>query len=767
MRWKTIFLTLVLFLAGCSTGGNRSGGTAAPAPGPESASLQLRVDVGQLTARARGRLTRLVIRVVDAQEIARDVIDPVAVALGNESIITRTVTNIPLGLRRVILEVYDDENVLVGGARSDPIDIGSGTNTPLTLQVQLFGTLRFSVQPSGTLINQPIAPALQVELLGSSASGDSVTLSLSNNPGGSTLSGTTTVQAVNGVATFQDISLDRPGSGYVLTAAASGFSPVASEPFDVAVAVGPPSQLAFVVQPAASMVGQVLAPPVQVAVQDAAGITVPTALDPVSLALGSNPGATALLGTLSVVPVNGVATFSDLHLDVPGNGYTLVASAAGLPDASSNPFLVTNTPAQLGFGTQPSDGQARALLAPFTVEVQDQFGNVVPGATDVVTVVLDQPPPTVSGTSSVAAVNGVATFNNLKVSKSGSAYTLTASAPGLTSSTSDPFDQSFPRGYLTPLAALPGGLTGPLRGAISTDGAFLYVGQFSTPGRVLGFAIDVAGGLTALGGSPYDPLGDNVGGVAVTPDNTEVVVSNASNGTLAKFVRALNGDLMAPPGVVATVPQPLGVVVRPGTPQYAYTMSNFSQAVDGFDLSTGLQIPGGSVSTTGITQTAVLHPNGNFLFVSSGDVFAINGTNGDLTAVPGSPFASASGGRSQAINPAGTFLYTTGVNQLSVNSINPATGALTPISGSPFAVAGDLTSGKIVLNGEFLYCYANGSPNILIFALDPTTGVPTQIEDSPVVGTRVPFELITDPLDRFVYGAEFATGQLFGYSIVP
>ena len=45
-----------------------------------------------------------------------------------------------------------------------------------------------------------------------------MTLSLGNNPGGGTLSGTLTVAAVNGVATFNNLSINAAGSGYTLVA---------------------------------------------------------------------------------------------------------------------------------------------------------------------------------------------------------------------------------------------------------------------------------------------------------------------------------------------------------------------------------------------------------------------------------------------------------------------------------------------------------------------------------------------------------------------
>ena len=47
----------------------------------------------------------------------------------------------------------------------------------------------------------------------------SVTLAIGTNPGSGTLSGTVTVAAVNGVATFSNLSINKAGTGYTLTAA--------------------------------------------------------------------------------------------------------------------------------------------------------------------------------------------------------------------------------------------------------------------------------------------------------------------------------------------------------------------------------------------------------------------------------------------------------------------------------------------------------------------------------------------------------------------
>jgi hypothetical protein len=63
---------------------------------------------------------------------------------------------------------------------------------------------------------------------------DTITLSIGTNPSGGTLSGTLTISVTNGVATFGDLSIDLPGTGYTLRAAAGGSLPtIDSDPFNV------------------------------------------------------------------------------------------------------------------------------------------------------------------------------------------------------------------------------------------------------------------------------------------------------------------------------------------------------------------------------------------------------------------------------------------------------------------------------------------------------------------------------------------------------
>src|SRR5438309_2070640 len=125
--------------------------------------------------------------------------------------------------------------------------------------------------------------------------------------------GGTAVAAAGGVATFFDLSVNKTGTGYTLTASASGVTSVTSTPFDIT--PGAATQLAFSVQPSTTVAGATISPAVQVTALDPAGNPVPGFTGNVTVVLGTNPGGGTLSGTTTVAAVNGVASFSPLTLD--------------------------------------------------------------------------------------------------------------------------------------------------------------------------------------------------------------------------------------------------------------------------------------------------------------------------------------------------------------------------------------------------------------------------------------------------------------------
>ncbi|HEU5154898.1 MAG TPA: Ig-like domain-containing protein, partial [Gemmatimonadales bacterium] len=85
--------------------------------------------------------------------------------------------------------------------------------------------LVFLQQPTSTAAGQSIAPPISVKVQDANgntvqSSSVSVTVALGGNSSGGSLSGTTTVDATNGVATFGGLSLDRAGNDYTLVASA-------------------------------------------------------------------------------------------------------------------------------------------------------------------------------------------------------------------------------------------------------------------------------------------------------------------------------------------------------------------------------------------------------------------------------------------------------------------------------------------------------------------------------------------------------------------
>jgi len=99
--------------------------------------------------------------------------------------------------------------------------------------------LVFTVQPSNTTAGSTISPAVQVAAQDDAgvtvtSFAGSITIALGTNPAGGTLSGTKIVTAVNGVATFSTLSIDRAGNGYTLVATATGLTGATSAPFNIA-----------------------------------------------------------------------------------------------------------------------------------------------------------------------------------------------------------------------------------------------------------------------------------------------------------------------------------------------------------------------------------------------------------------------------------------------------------------------------------------------------------------------------------------------------
>jgi uncharacterized protein YkwD len=192
--------------------------------------------------------------------------------------------------------------------------------------------------------------------------------------------------------------------------------------------------LTFSTQPTDTVAGVAIAPAVQVWLVDAAGnLQTGDNNDQVTLAVASGPAAFAAGSTTTVTVQGGVATFDHLILTAAGS-YTLGASAPGVAGPSSAAFVVSPAAADhLAFAVQPSPVVVGQTISPAVqVQVRDHFGNLITtDNSDQVTLgVATGPGGFTAGSTTTAAVSGgVATFDNLALTASGS-YTLAATDTG-------------------------------------------------------------------------------------------------------------------------------------------------------------------------------------------------------------------------------------------------------------------------------------------------------------------------------------------------
>lgn len=120
---------------------------------------------------------------------------------------------------------------------------GRTGSASLTITAGSASTLAFTTQPANAPAGSPIPgpPTVAVQdgfgnaITSSTAS---ITVAIGANPGGGTLAGTTTKKATAGIASFGDLTISNPGSGYTLAASAPGLTGVTSAGFTITALTG-------------------------------------------------------------------------------------------------------------------------------------------------------------------------------------------------------------------------------------------------------------------------------------------------------------------------------------------------------------------------------------------------------------------------------------------------------------------------------------------------------------------------------------------------
>ncbi len=396
--------------------------------------------------------------------------------------------------------------------------------------------------PQSAVVGTPFATALETKVkdqYGNPVSGVSVTFAAPvAGPDGSFGGSATTAAITNslGVATAPAFTANTLVGTYTVTATVSGVSSGAS--FSLTDTAGPAASVtAAAGTPQSTVVGTAFASALQATVEDqygnpVSGVSV-TFTGPTTGPGGSFGGSIAITATTNAL---GVATAPAFTAKTLAGSYTVNATVPNVSAGAS--FNLTQTAGaadQVVFGEQPTSGIAGvAFSASVTVEVEDQYDNVVNTDSSIVTMTLSSG--TFAGGSSVLtamASNGVATFSGLTVDGSGT-YALSATDSTLApSGPSDSFTISPGAPYQLAIHTQPSATA--MVGQPFATQPVIYeedrFGNLETGDNRTRVSVALATGVGPLQGQPSVELQGGVATFSGLADNTAETISlNFSGG---------------------------------------------------------------------------------------------------------------------------------------------------------------------------------------------------------------------------------------------
>jgi len=287
-----------------------------------------------------------------------------------------------------------------------------------------------------------------------------------------------------------------------------------------------------------------------------------------------------------------------------------------------------------------------------------------------------------------------------------------------------------------------------------------------------------------------------------------LVTSQFSSFKLDTSTGTLTTTSSAPSGGVTE-----GVAADPASKfVFASNVNGLAGFIDSFAITPGTGTPGpGSIFDTSFTcgpfcnhissapGAIAMAPGGKTLYYGSSTIalgggvsqgvgaLSVNGVDGSLSVVPGSPFAADLIPIDVLVHPSGKFVYTANIGTASVGigpglvqsiscyASDPSTGALSPVLGSPFPVTTPASGFRGLMihpSGKFLYL-ATGATGvgstgngILGWSVDSTNGSLTPLPDSPFAPGTIVLGGAFDRAGKFLYASNVSSAIL-GFSVDP
>ncbi len=294
-------------------------------------------------------------------------------------------------------------------------------------------------------------------------------------------------------------------------------------------------------------------------------------------------------------------------------------------------------------------------------------------------------------------------------------------------------------GHLT-LASVAEGVENPSFLAVAPNRRFLYaVNELGPDGFVSAFALDPASGaLTFLnrqssrGAAPCHLSVDSAG--------RYVYAANYNSGTVAVYPIQNDGSLGPASDVVRHTGSGLDPRRQEGPHAHSVTLS----------------------------------PNDRFAFVADLGldkvlIYDVAAAPGKFTPYGAAGVAGGSGPRHFTFHPNGRFAYLINEMGNTITAFAYDNGALTEIQTAPTlpeSFDGQSTAADIHIapSGKFLYGSNRGHDSLVVYAIDPETGLLSYVEHTPTQG-KTPRNFALDPTGAFLVAANQDSNNLMVFSV--
>lgn len=309
--------------------------------------------------------------------------------------------------------------------------------------------------------------------------------------------------------------------------------------------------------------------------------------------------------------------------------------------------------------------------------------------------------------------------------------------------------------------------------SVNLVGLFAYVTNQSD-GTINGYGINATGLLVPLANT-LTTTGQKPFFLESTPDGKFMYVTDLdSSAVYAYSIDPVSGTLTQAGQPTTVGSGPRGLAVHP-TGKYLYVACTDGLGTYGFsiDANTGnlTALPGSPFPNAGLREAAIaLDPSGEFAFVpnnasSNVSVFAVNSTNGQLTAV-GPPFAAGGAPEWAVSDASGKYVYVLDDLDNSINAYGVAsTGILSPLAPPTIGGVSNPFSATVSPTGKFLYVTNWTAASVSVFSIDPTSGNLAAIGGSPFGTGVLPTSFAFEPSGTYAYVANQAPQTIWGFSV--